>query len=298
MLAPSIYSILVFILLRKRKRALKRKKDKSGLKFKTMQEAEKNRKKRILIIFIVIALSISVASVYVMKKEKGGDEKKKTETPSAERNIEKEVNILVGGSSSKGKLIFLEQVTLNTKDDTVTVKPVLLQSQCSDGTSLAEVYDEGDGSDVFADRLMDEAGRIQKVKFDRYVILQETSISRFVHQLGRYEIHLKENISFSENGNSISWVKGTRELSGEDFFTYMAYLGRSGTTASQYRQAEELADFIRQEFRPDTVSRGQELFETLANLADNNISVQDYAKYSEYLDELSKKKLNIKVTEE
>lgn len=277
---------------------MKKNKEKSGLKFNTMQETEKNRKKRILIIFLVVALSVALASVFAIKKEKGADTKKKGDQPSATRNIKKEVNFLVGGSSTDGELVFLEQVNLNTGKNRVTVTPVLLQSQCSDGTALKNVYDGNDESDVSAEKLLEEASRVQKVNFDRYIILQETNISRFVHQLGRYEITLKENISFSEKGNTISWVKGTRELSGEDFFTYMEYLGSAETTTAQYRQAEELANFIKQEFRQDTVSRGQELFETLANLADSNISVQDYARYSEYLDELSKKELKTSVTEE
>ena len=277
---------------------MKRKKEKSGLKFNTVQEAEKSKKKRILIVFLVVALSISLASIFAIKKEKGIDAKKKSDKPTATRNIKKDVNILVGGSSIDGKLIFLEQVNLNTEKDSITVKPVFLQMQCSDGTALKNVFDGGDESDVSAERLLSEASYVQGVKFDRYVILQESNISLFVHQLGRYELNLKENISFSDKGNTINWVKGPRELSGEDFFTYMEYLGHAGTTTAQYRQAEELADFISQEFRPDTVSRGQELFETLANLADSNISVQDYARYSEYLDELSQKKIKIKVTED
>ena len=272
-----------------------KKKEKSKLKFSTVEEDKKSKKKKIFIIFLIVALTVALASAVAVFKESGFNKDKNVEE-TEKTNMEKTVNILLGGNTSKDNLIFLDQVIVDTQNNNIKITPIMLQ-ETVDGKALEKYWNPEEDETVSGESLMEVAGKLIGVKFDRYIILKEGSMDKLLYKLGKFNVDIDEKIDYEGPDYSIHWPKGKRELTGEDFFNYLRYVGESGTKTSQYNQANILNDFVKQNIMKEQEEHSQELFESIVNLVDSNISIQDYSRYASFIDSLSKGKVDISVLE-
>lgn len=257
---------------------------KRKLKFKTTERENASKKRKLIIGFIAIVLILAVASVatYVKERKAPDDEGVSgTELNTLPQTKMKEnVSLLfVGTSTNDNKPLFAAVIKFNTKDSTMTVVPV----------SVSGI--QGDKSQELASNISSDKG----VSFDRYVVVNEKNFKTFAGVLGAYETDIEQTIDYKSDDFSLNLLSGKQKLTGDKLFRYIRYLGDDGSDYSLKKQGELIADFLSQKLNESNTSKGDDLFSSLINSSESDITIVDFSKYKDWLAAVSKEPRDVTV---
>lgn len=266
----------------KRKRA---KYPDTKLKFRTTAQEENNRRRLGWGIFIVVLVLLILASTVVILKQTGVTEKMgKQKLETGRTNMKEKVNIMVGGSSEDGKLLFIGRLNINTSSGEMKVK-MYNPATVYKGKSYAQMY-QGDAAS--ADALSKAFGKSIGETMDRYAIVNEISASSVGFDLGFTTVKIPKDINYSTSKWSVKLEKGEQDLGGSDMFNYIRYYGLSKSGSGYRNQAKLIAAVVEQALNKDNAANGQQIFESLSDDMQTNLGISDYANYAPFIEGISK----------
>lgn len=254
------------------------------LHFRTTRQTENNRRRLGWGVFIVVLVILILASTAVILKQTGVTSKmQKNKLDTYNANMQEKVNIMIGGSTEDGDLLFIGRLNINTRSGEMKVK-MYNPGTVYHGKTYAQMY-EGDAAS--ADALSKAFGRSIGEHMDRYAIINEISASSVGFDLGFTTVDLAKPIEYTTSTWSLKLEKGEQELGGTDMFNYIRYCGL-GKTASGYRnQAKLIAAVVEQALNKDNAENGQRIFESLSDDMQTNLGISDYANYAPFIKGIS-----------
>lgn len=257
---------------------------KKKLKFKTTERENASKRRRFIVGFIAIVLVLAVASVatYVRERKNPDSEKPSDSGMNTlpQTKMKEEVSLLfVGTSTNDNTPLFAAFIKFDTKDSKFTVIPVTV-------------------FDIRADKSQELANNISAEKdipIDRYIVVNEKNFKNFVGVFGAFETEIKHTIDYKGEDFSLNLISGKQKLTGDKLFRYVRYLGLDGKDDALKKQGELIADFLSQNLNEANASKGEDLFSSLINSAESDITIVDFSKYKDWLAEVSKEPRDVEV---
>lgn len=270
---------------------MRRPGDKKPLKFRTTVKENKIRHRKVALIFTAIVLLVALLSGIVLFKETGFGHRKETGFDSS--TMHHTVNILFGGTDTDGELVFLSRLTINTRNGTGKITGISPLSRYERQT-FNEILGRKEADAISRDKLVKAVGERYDEKFDRYLIVNEENIGRVLLKLGYYDIELKEEFKYEGARQTLHLLKGQHSLNGNEFYTYLKYMGGGHSVEETDAQTEVIADWLNQELTPENFEKSQALYESLVNAVSTNITINDFARYTSFLEKASDREKPIK----
>lgn len=265
--------------------------DKKPLKFRTTVKENKIRNRRIALIFLSVVLLVALASGIVIIKETGI--LKKDDNVISGNNMKHTVNILFGGTGTDGELVFLSQMELNTHSGTVKLTGISPKSRY-DRQTFDEILGRKDADNTSREALVKAVSERYGKKFDRYLLLNEENIGRILLKMGYYNVHLEREVNFKTDAQSLHLLKGDHSLNGNEFYVYLKYMAGDKTIDETDDQMKVVADWLNQELTPANFEKSQTLYETLVNAVSTDITINDFAGYTSFLEKASDRETPVK----
>lgn len=265
--------------------------DKKPLKFRTTVTEHKMRNRRIALIFTAIVLLVALLSGIVIFKETGIG--KKHETGFDSTNMKHSVNILFGGTDTDGDLVFLSRLTINSRSGTGKITGISPQSRYERQT-FNEILGRKEADTQTREALVKAVSERYDEEFDRYILVNEENIGRVLLKLGYYDIELEEEFKYEGSRQTLHLLKGQHSLNGNEFYTYLKYMGGKHSIDETDAQTVVIADWLNQELTPVNFEKSQALYESLVNAVSTNITINDFARYTTFLEKASNREKPIK----
>ena len=270
---------------------MRRPGDTKPLKFRTTVKENKIRHRKVALIFTAIVLLVALLSGIVLFRETGFGRKHETGFDSS--TMQSTVNILFGGTDTDGDLVFLSRLTVNTRNGTGKITGISPLSRYERQT-FNEILGRKEADAISRDKLVKAVGERYDEKFDRYLIVNEENIGRVLLKLGYYDIELKEEFKYEGARQTLHLLKGQHSLNGNEFYTYLKYMGGGHSIDETDAQTAVIADWLNQELTPENFEKSQALFESLVDAVSTNISINDFARYTNFLEKASDRERPIK----
>ncbi|MDO4407011.1 MAG: hypothetical protein Q4C07_07505 [Eubacteriales bacterium] len=270
---------------------MRRPGDKKPLKFRTTVKENKIRHRKVALIFTAIVLLVALLSGIVLFKETGFGHRKETGFDSS--TMHHTVNILFGGTDTDGELVFLSRLSINTRNGTGKITGISPLSRYERQT-FNEILGRKEADAISRDKLVKAVGERYDEKFDRYLIVNEENIGRVLLKLGYYDIELKEEFKYEGARQTLHLLKGQHSLNGNEFYTYLKYMGGGHSVEETDAQTEVIADWLNQELTPENFEKSQALYESLVNAVSTDITINDFARYTSFLEKASDREKPIK----
>ena len=270
---------------------MRRPGDKKPLKFRTTVKENKIRHRKVALIFTAIVLLVALLSGIVLFRETGFGHRKETGFDSSP--MHHTVNILFGGTDTDGELVFLSRLSINTRNGTGKITGISPLSRYERQT-FNEILGRKEADAISRDKLVKAVGERYDEKFDRYLIVNEENIGRVLLKLGYYDIELKEEFKYEGSRQTLHLLKGQHSLNGNEFYTYLKYMGGGHSVEETDAQTEVIADWLNQELTPGNFEKSQALYESLVNAVSTNITINDFARYTSFLEKASDREKPIK----
>ena len=270
---------------------MRRPGDKKPLKFRTTVKENKIRHRKVALIFTAIVLLVALLSGIVLFKETGFGHRKETGFDSS--TMHHTVNILFGGTDTDGDLVFLSRLTVNTRNGTGKITGISPLSRYERQT-FNEILGRKEADAISRDKLVKAVGERYDEKFDRYLIVNEENIGRVLLKLGYYDIELKEEFKYEGTRQTLHLLKGQHSLNGNEFYTYLKYMGGGHSIEETDAQTAVIADWLNQELTPENFEKSQALYESLVNAVSTDITINDFARYTSFLEKASDREKPIK----
>ena len=270
---------------------MRRPGDTKPLKFRTTVKENKIRHRKVALIFTAIVLLVALLSGIVLFRETGFGRKHETGFDSS--TMQSTVNILFGGTDTDGDLVFLSRLTVNTRNGTGKITGISPLSRYERQT-FNEILGRKDADAISRDKLVKAVGERYGETFDRYLIVNEENIGRVLLKLGYYDIELKEEFKYEGTRQTLHLLKGQHSLNGNEFYTYLKYMGGGHSIDETDAQTAVIADWLNQELTPANFEKSQALFESLVDAVSTDISINDFARYTNFLEKASDRERPIK----
>ncbi|MBQ4460158.1 MAG: LCP family protein [Clostridia bacterium] len=270
---------------------MRRPGDTKPLKFRTTVKENKIRHRKVALIFTAIVLLVALLSGIVLFRETGFGHRRETGFDSS--TMQSTVNILFGGTDTDGDLVFLSRLTVNTRNGTGKITGISPLSRYERQT-FNEILGRKDADAISRDKLVKAVGERYGETFDRYLIVNEENIGRVLLKLGYYDIELKEEFKYEGTRQTLHLLKGQHSLNGNEFYTYLKYMGGGHSIDETDAQTAVIADWLNQELTPANFEKSQALFESLVDAVSTNISINDFARYTNFLEKASDRERPIK----
>ena len=270
---------------------MRRPGDKKPLKFRTTVKENKIRHRKVALIFTAIVLLVALLSGIVLFRETGFGHRKETGFDSS--TMQSTVNILFGGTDTDGELVFLSRLSINTRNGTGKITGISPLSRYERQT-FNEILGRKEADAISRDKLVKAVGERYDEKFDRYLIVNEENIGRVLLKLGYYDIELKEEFKYEGARQTLHLLKGQHSLNGNEFYTYLKYMGGGHSVEETDAQTAVIADWLNQELTPGNFEKSQALYESLVNAVSTNITINDFARYTSFLEKASDREKPIK----
>ena len=265
--------------------------DKKPLKFRTTVKENKIRSRKIALIFTAIVLAVALLSGIVIFRETGFGRKDDTGFDSS--TMQHTVNILFGGTDTDGNLVFLSRLSINTRNGTGKLTGISPKSRY-DRQTFNEILGRTDADAISREKLVKAVSERYEEEYDRYLIVNEENIGRVLLKLGYYDIELKEEFKYEGTRQTLHLLKGQHSLNGNEFYTYLKYMGGDHSIDETDAQTAVIADWLNQELTPENFANSQALYESLVNAVSTNITINDFARYTNFLEEASDRERPIK----
>lgn len=259
---------------------------KKKLKFRTTANENSARRRLIIGIFSVVVLIIAAVSLFVVINEydlfggEGNDENPISDDAVAK--LEGSATMLFAGVSSlEDEVHFLATITLDATNRSFIVSAVPPGEQCN-GSTLSDIYAESGSADL-AEAVEAATG----IPIDRYAVVTEKKFKSFMTSLGLPELEIETKLDYTSDEFSLNLLAGTQTLTGDKLYKYIRFVGLGGSDYELQSQGEIIGEIISQKLNETNTEKGEDLFASLINKCESNITIVDFTKYYGLLCEIS-----------
>lgn len=188
--------------------------------------------------------------------------------------------LLLCTNTEKTDLRFLTVIQINFDDNTYTVCSFSPREAVkADGrfAGFDEHYQMGG-----IKQLVRAVEAISGIKIDRYIASHDNSFKRAINSMGAVVLSFPEQINYRCEDFAIVLLKGEQKMRGDDLLKYMRYCAALGDEGLQM-QSEAIGACFKQYITEKTISKKDNLYATLINTLQSDISVMDFKKASDKL---------------
>lgn len=179
---------------------------------------------------------------------------------------------LLFACADRGQVNFLLRLRANFDEKKITVfaiPPTLNLTYHGASASVNEVYANGGAA-----ALTSCLGGYYGDSFDRYFFCTPDSFAAITRLLGSAEIEVHNDVSYISGNIAINLSKGKNELYGTDLYYYLMHAAEGQEL--WFLQAEAGASMISSYLSIKNIENGEELFSSIINYADSNITAYDF----------------------
>lgn len=183
---------------------------------------------------------------------------------------EESTNFLVLCTDKK-EFTFCQMIAVLPKENRIMIRPLAPDFKLTSGGkqyTLDEIYYSVGGQELV--KAFADAG----MPVDRYVYLSEENFVRVMKNIGTTPIEIGEDCEFNIDAVKYTFRKGTQNLTSDMLLKYLKFAA-SGSEKLRL-QANATADIFKKHFTAENFSKGDELFSSLINNVDSNITAFDY----------------------
>jgi len=274
---------------------MRKRKEQTGLRFQTAVEQKTKKSRKGLIIFLAIVLVLAGASAIALYNEYGDREDAPTVGIENKTGMKRKINVLFAGVDENDNVVFAQMITANTSSGKFWVTGLTPKGEYK-GQTYQEIYEGEDSGDADTAPLLAEAiAKANDLSMDRYVILPEDEAGPFMDAVGYYVVDFDNDINYEDEDFEFKMIRGEHTLAGSEFFNYLRYVGLGYSPQSIEAQSEVMADFLSTVLNSANAAKGQTIFEELADVVQSDINISDFARYQDFLAQVSEDKLKITV---
>jgi LCP family protein required for cell wall assembly len=257
----------------------------NGIKTSLQFDKEKRQRKKTYATFIIafLCFSLVLAAVSFLILLKSVNFKlsnlvdRKTTVTTEETSTEGETflqsysgnaNILAVCENSNNGLGFFSVLNFNMDEKQISVMSFENDTNISfDGKSgtFSDIYSTGGASG-----LSQAVEKCYGIKIDRFIDITETNFKRVVSYLGDAVIYSDEKINYKGGDYVLMLDEGEQSATGETVLSYFKYLDSKGRSVL-------FAEIIDYYMNSGKLSDTQDVFDSLINLLNTNISVKDFS---------------------
>lgn len=247
--------------------------------------------------FIAVFVVICLCSGYLILRRASSDADNGKTLPSDISETDAEGNIIPSetfaelqgkcdilfGCAEGDKVSFLIRIDINLYDKNMTVYSIPCDTVLSYAGAYASV------NDVFssggASALSAAVGGYYGDSFDRFFICSPDGFISGTKKLGYTDVQVKKDISYIKGDTVISLKAGRHSLNGIDLYNYLTY-GAEGSELHALR-SDTFASMLKAYLVNKNIDMGEDLFASLVNLGNGDITAYDYAAVSPLLDAIA-----------
>ncbi|MBQ9065973.1 MAG: hypothetical protein IJ133_00395, partial [Clostridia bacterium] len=189
-------------------------------------------------------------------------------------------------ATTEGNLVFLATIEMNTGNSSFKVR-AYDPHVSYEGKTFQEIYGGEDADMISEEHFIKCFAKKYNTNVDKFVIVKEPNAANIMFCLGAPTVNIPQDVDYSGNDFSLHLMEGDQTLGGAEFFNYLRWLGRQDKSSAYKAQANVLADLIDQSLNESNAEAGQSIFETLSDQVDTDISINDFARYADFLAGLS-----------
>ncbi len=267
---------------------------KRKLKFRTTANENSARRRLIIAVFSVVVFVIAAVSIFVIGNEydwftDNGDD----ENPISEDAISKldgtPTMMFAGVASSEDAVDFIALITLDAKSKKFIVSAVSPKEEY-DGSTLSEIYAKTD-----SEELATATQAVTGITVDRYAVVTEKNFKGLISSLGLPELEIANKINYDSDEFSLNLLAGQQTLTGDKLYKYIQFTGLGGSDYEMQAQAEIIGEVISQRLNETNAEKGEDLFASLINKCESNITIVDFTKYYGLLSEISAEPRDVEI---
>ena len=260
-------------------------------KLKTLYTARQRERRRLgrffgaVAVFLVVFLVVSAG--YIGTHSGGAlpkpetDETQSTDISEPIPEVSGVTNLLLlCTNTEKTDLRFLTVIQINFDDNTYTVCSFSpRESAKADGkfAGFAEHYQMGG-----VKQLIRAVEAISGITIDRYIASQDNTFKRAINAMGPLRMSFPEQVNYRGEDFAIVLLEGEQKMRGDDLLKYMRYCGALGDEGLQMQSAA-IGECFKQYITEKTLSKSDNLYSTLINSLQSDISVMDFKKAKDKL---------------
>ncbi len=266
---------------------------KSGFSLKTEKERQRQKTKRFLLgffsfliafacfsmLYLLITYDFDLSPLLNAREEETTEQ---TEAASDYTALDTSLShfLLYCTDSENKELRFVVVVRVNMADKTFTVcslsEKERVDVEGENETFLQHYLDGG------AKRLVAAVEKFNGIKIDRYVASSDNGFKKAINIAGQFKLTLNEQINFREGDFSIMLIEGEQKLRGDDLLKYLEYCKHIGDEGLDL-QAETVGMMLTQYINPDNLAKCDDLFSSVINNVESNVTVMDFKSAKEAL---------------
>ena len=250
--------------------------------FRTARQRERRRLGRFfgaVAIFLVLFLIFS--AVYIGVRSGGfsfGDDANVSETEesslpdvpdaSGVRNL-----LLLCATPDKTDLRLLTVVQINYDDHTYSIcsfsprESVKTQDRFG---SFLEHFQQGGVKE-----LTRAVETVSGIRIDRYIASDDNTFKRAINAMGPVTFNFPHQINYRGSDFAIVLIEGVQKMRGDDLLKYLRYCGALGDEGLEM-QSQAVGECFRQYFTEKNMSKKDNLYSTLINTLESDVSVLDF----------------------
>lgn len=188
--------------------------------------------------------------------------------------------LLLCANIEKTDLRFLTVIQINFDDNTYSVCSFSpRESVKADGrfAAFSEHYQMGG-----VKQLIRAVEAVSGITIDRYIASQDNSFKRAINSMGALVLSFPEQINYRCEDFAIVLLKGEQKMRGDDLLKYMRYCSALGDEGLRM-QSEAVGACFKQYITEKTLAKKDNLYATLINALQSDISVMDFKKAGDKL---------------
>lgn len=267
---------------------------KKKLRFRTTANANSARRRLIVALFSVAVFLIAAVSVFVIGNEYGwfgddGDDEKPISEDAITKLEGTPTMMFAGVATTEDEVDFIALITLDVKNHKFIVSSVSPKEEY-EGNTLSHIYADAD-----SEELAKATQSLTGINVDRYAVVTEKNFKGLMSALGLPEYEIKKKINYDSDDFSLDLLAGKQTIPGDKLYKYIQFAGLGGSDYEMEAQAEIIGEIVSQRLNETNTGKGEELFATLINKCDSDITIIDFTRYSSLFSEISAEPRTVEV---
>ena len=207
-----------------------------------------------------------------------------TDTSQPVENVTGVKNLLLlCAAQDKTEIRFLAVVQINFDENSYSVCAFSPRESANTGDRFGSFLEHYQAGGV--KQLIRAVEKISGIHIDRFIASDDNSFKRAINSMGPVVFSFPEQVNYRGADFAIVLIQGEQKMRGDDLLKYLRYCGALGDEGLDM-QATALGELFVQYINEKNLGRRDNLYNTLINTLQSDISVMDFKKAKPMLEYL------------